>query len=171
MIQCWLVVVSSDNSRADVTSVESGVTWQRTARCTHTNMNTITSMKDTRGHSMGNTTTGEIALNEVLPLDNLDEIVENYYDWYEGIDPQKQEIADRIFTPIIENLDESAGQGTVKYSINKIPGQAWNMLAGGQYQINKHFQVRAEGGFIGRKSILVSFNYRFGIKHNTQVGK
>lgn len=121
--------------------------------------------------TMGNTTTGEIALNEVLPLDNLDEIVENYYNWYEGIDPQKQEIADRIFTPIIENLDESAGQGTVKYSINKIPAQTWNMLVGGQYQINKHFQVRAEGGFIGRKSILVSFNYRFGIKHNTQVGK
>ncbi len=119
--------------------------------------------------TMGNTTTGELLLSEVLPVENADEIVEDYYEWYDGIDEGKQEIADKIFTPIIENIAESGGDGTVKYSINKIPAQEWNMLAGGQYQINKHFQLRAEAGFIGRKSILVSFNYRFGID-NQKLG-
>jgi hypothetical protein len=118
--------------------------------------------------NMGNTTTGSIKLNEVLPpetAEKLDEIVENYYTWYNSIDPNKQEIADKTITPIVENLAQANGEGTVKYSINKIPAQKWNMLVGAQYQINKHFQVRAEAGFIGRESFLISYNYRFGIKH------
>ena len=74
-------------------------------------------------------------------------------------------ISDKTLTPIFENLAESNGDGTVSHSLDKIPAQKWNMLVGVQYQINKYFQVRAEGGFIGRQAFLISFNYRFGIPH------
>ena len=59
----------------------------------------------------------------------------------------------------------SNGEATVKYKISKKPAQEWNMIIGGQYQIDKHWQVRAElGGLGNRKSLLISANYRFGIK-------
>ena len=46
------------------------------------------------------------------------------------------------------------------------------MLVGGQYQLNKHWQVMAEGGFIGdRSSFLLSANYRFGFKGGNKVRK
>lgn len=40
--------------------------------------------------------------------------------------------------------------------------ERWNGLIGMQYQYNKHWMLRTEGGIIGdRKSILLSINYRF----------
>jgi len=46
-------------------------------------------------------------------------------------------------------------------SLNKQIKQAWNGLIGLQYQINKHWQIRSEGGVVGdRKSLLISLNYR-----------
>jgi len=39
-----------------------------------------------------------------------------------------------------------------------------------QYQINKTWQFRAEGGLGNRKSILLSLNYRFmGFKKNKKI--
>ncbi len=45
------------------------------------------------------------------------------------------------------------------------------MLVGTQYQLNKHWQLRAEGGVVGdRKSLLLSLNYRFlGFKKNKRI--
>ena len=39
--------------------------------------------------------------------------------------------------------DENAA--TVQYSLNKRPKDMWNFVLGSQYQINKHFMLRAEG--------------------------
>lgn len=115
---------------------------------------------------MGNVTEGKIVLNEILPpetWERRDEIVENYYAWYESVDPLKQQLADRIFTPIVENLANSNGEGTIHYKLEKIPEQEWNMIVGGQYQINMRWQIRSEAGIVGdRKSFLASVNYRFG---------
>jgi hypothetical protein len=115
---------------------------------------------------MGGTTNGVITMREIFPndaWDNMDQIVEDYYEWYDGIDEFKQNIADRIFTPIVENLAEGEGDGTISYSLTKEPVGPWNMLIGGQYQFNKHWQIRTELGVLGnRTSFLASVNYRFG---------
>ena len=119
--------------------------------------------------NMGGVTNGYITLADVLPpetWDNLDKVADDYYEWYNGIDELKQNAADRILTPIVEGLADAEGGTTVQYSLTKEPTGPWNMLIGGQYQVNKHWQFRAEVGIIGnRNSLLISGNYRFGIAH------
>ncbi len=119
--------------------------------------------------NLGGVTSGSIKLADVLPpgtWENKDEIVNNYYEWYYSIDELKQNAADKILTPIVENIASANGDATVLYSITKESKAEWNMLIGAQYQINKHVQVRTEFGFLGeRTSWLLSANYRFGIKH------
>ena len=50
----------------------------------------------------------------------------------------------------------------VNYRLDKKVADPWNMVIGGQYQFNKRFALRAEAGFIGRISGMLSLNYRFG---------
>jgi hypothetical protein len=97
--------------------------------------------------------------------DRRDEVVNDYWEWHGTQDPAKQDLADRIFTPIINNLSDAEGDGTIHYKLLKEPVQEWNVIIGGQYQYNPKWQLRAEGGIIGnRKSLLISVNYRFGFK-------
>ena len=122
--------------------------------------------------NMGGVTEGSITLNEVLPpetWERRDEIVTNYWAWYDGLspilDPVKYQVATKVFNPIIEEIEVADGSGVIQYRLTKEPKQRWNVIIGGQYQLNKHHQFRAEGGVIGnRKSLLLSYNYRFGIK-------
>lgn len=118
--------------------------------------------------TMGGITEGTISLGDVLPQevwDRRDELVTEYYEWYDNVDPIKQGVADRTLTPLIEEFSESNGNLTVAYSLTKEPRNPWNMIIGGQYQYNKHWQARTEFGLIGdRKSYLFSINYRFGVQ-------
>ena len=121
--------------------------------------------------TIGSGTHGKIKLSDVLPpslWDRKDEIVADYYDWYNGLgntpdDIAKRQVADKILTPIVESIDAKDGSGTVSYSLSKKPTHKWNMLIGGQYQIDKKWQLRTEVGFLGeRTQVLLSANYRFG---------
>jgi hypothetical protein len=116
---------------------------------------------------MGGITEGSITLRDVLPAetwDRRDEIVNEYYTWYDSADPLAQQMADRVLTPIVDNIGASNGDGTISYKLTKEPKQEWNVIVGGQYQINKRWQIRSEGGILGnRTSFLLSVNYRFGI--------
>jgi len=50
----------------------------------------------------------------------------------------------------------------LRYGMDKSPAGEWNMVVGAQYQLNKKWMLRTEGGIIGdRKSFLLSLNYRF----------
>ncbi len=115
-------------------------------------------------------TDGSLRLDEVLSEDvwvRKDELVGNYWDWYGSLTPldPKKKIADEILNPIVDKIDAGDGSGTVHYNLDKKPKSEWNILVGSQYQMNKHWQVRVEGGFLGdRSSLLISVNYRFGIK-------
>lgn len=115
---------------------------------------------------MGNITEGHITLRDVLPDETWakrDEVVNNYWAWYEEQDAAQKLFADKIFTPIVNNIAEADGAGTIHYKLEKKPKQEWNMIIGGQYQINPKWQLRTEGGIVGnRKSFLFSANYRFG---------
>lgn len=120
--------------------------------------------------TMGGITEGSITLNEVIPpetWEKRDQMVRDYWVWYDNIKVTeiiKKRVADEVFTPIVDKIEVLDGSGTVKYRIRKKPKQRWNMIIGGQYQINKHNQFRVEGGILGdRKSLLLSYNYRFGI--------
>jgi hypothetical protein len=116
--------------------------------------------------SMSSETRGEIQLIDALPpeiWDRRDEIVQNYYNWYENEATLPQRIiADKVLTPIVERLEEADGSTIIRYGMDKQVEQKWNGIIGIQYQLNKRWMLRSEGGIIGnRKSILVSLNYRF----------
>ena len=120
--------------------------------------------------NMSSETTGEIPMRDALPssvYDRRDEFVNNYWDWYNSLDPSKPldqkkiEAADKVLTPIVETV-ENLGEGTVRYSMDKQVKEMWNGIFGAQFQLNKRWMFRAEAGLIGdRKSILGSVNYRF----------
>lgn len=121
--------------------------------------------------SMGAETVGEIQLSDALPpetWERADEIVSNYWDWYNSLDPEKPldqrkiEKADEVLTPIINKIDEADGSTIIRYGMDKQVKEMWNGVIGAQFQMNKHWMVRSEGGIIGdRKSFLFSVNYRF----------
>ena len=120
--------------------------------------------------SMSTETRGEIAMRDALPssvYDRRDEFVNNYWEWYNSLDPSKPldqkkiEAADKVLTPIVESV-ENVGDGTVRYGMDKQVKEMWNGIIGAQFQLNKHWMFRTEAGLIGdRKSILGSVNYRF----------
>ena len=115
---------------------------------------------------MSSDTKGEILLIDAIPpetWERKDELVTNYYDWYnnEATPPQKI-VADRVLTPIVERIDAADGDTIIRYGMDKQVEEMWNGTIGAQYQINKRWMFRSEAGLIGnRKSFLVSINYRF----------
>lgn len=57
----------------------------------------------------------------------------------------------------------TAASSTVQYSLDKRPKDKWNFIIGTQYQLNKHFMVRAEYGFLSsRHQFIGGLQYRFG---------
>ncbi len=117
---------------------------------------------------MNSETNGNILLRDAIPQDvwdNKDEFVQNYYNWYDSLDPIKQAIVDKSPIPeIIDRIDAKDGSSIISYGMDKRPKQEWNMIVGGQFQINKRWMLRTEAGIVGdRKSFLASVNYRFKI--------
>lgn len=115
---------------------------------------------------LGADTVGEIQLIDALPQetwDRADQIVANYGDWYnnEATIAQKA-IADKTLGPLVDAIGAADGSAIIRYGLDKRPKQQWNGIIGGQFQLNKNWIFRAEGGIIGdRKSLLVSANWRF----------
>ena len=115
--------------------------------------------------SIQSETVGAIKLQDALPpevWDKKDEFVNNYWNWYNNDATELQKrFADRILTPVVDAIDARNGESIVQYGMDKQVKENWNMLVGMQYQINKHWQIRSEGGVVGnRKSFLFSVNYR-----------
>ncbi len=135
-------------------------------------------------------TNGSIPLSDVIPTEGLQEKVdagmENVAEtqiavdeWWAGLTPVEQanpineakyETANRALETTANllvsidgalNDEESA---TVQYSLNKRPKDMWNFVVGSQYQINKHFMLRAEVGFLGSRTQAIGMlQYRFGL--------
>ena len=117
---------------------------------------------------MGSETNGQVSMADAIPQetwDRVDEIVVDYNTWYDGLDPVAKAIVDNsAFPAFIDALDNAEGNTIVRYAMGKRPAEKWNMVIGGQFQINKNWQIRTEGGIVGdRKSFLASVNYRFKI--------
>jgi hypothetical protein len=53
---------------------------------------------------------------------------------------------------------------TIQYSLEKNLKDKWNFIVGSQFQLNKHWMIRAEYGFLGsRNQFLGGLQYRFGL--------
>ena len=135
-------------------------------------------------------TSGSLPLNEVIPIDDLqtkvDNGIQNVEDkqvavdtWWEGLTPVEQknplnkakyETANRTLETagnILNSADAALNDdknATVQYSLNKRPKDMWNFVIGSQFQISKHFMIRAEYGFLGsRQQFIGGLQYRFGL--------
>ncbi len=135
-------------------------------------------------------TKGSLNLSEVIPTDELQAKVDHGFEkvnetsaqvesWWGGLTPVEQknpvnvakyETANRTLTAasnMLTSVDGALNDGqsaTVQYSLNKSLKDAWNFVVGSQFQINKHFMLRAEYGFLGsRQQIMGGVQYRFGL--------
>ena len=129
-------------------------------------------------------------MNEVIPIDGLqvkvDEGMENVAnkqeavdEWWAGLTPTEQrnpvnvaryETANRVLDSagnLLNSIDGALNDdqtATVQYSLEKRPKNMWNFVLGTQYQINKHYMLRAEFGFLGSRSQFIGgLQYRFGL--------
>ncbi len=103
-------------------------------------------------------TKGSIPLSEVAP-----DMGANYTSstWYQNMTPAQQELTDRV---VANFVDKNKGD-IIDYSLSKRPKNNWTMIIGAQYQPNRRWQLRTEVNLLGgRRSGLLSANYRFGIK-------
>lgn len=103
---------------------------------------------------LSNTTVGSINLSDIAP-----DFGKNYpgSDWYQKLPDRAQDLVDKV----VENHEGDV----INYTLNKRPVHNWTMILGAQYQADRHWQFRVESNFLGgRRSGLISANYRFGIK-------
>lgn len=140
--------------------------------------------------SLNSGTSGSINLADVMPVDEwnvkVDEGMQSVSDaqvqvdaWWEEltqaqqnnpVNKAKYETANATLAKVGELLNGAeqaiftASGSTVQYSMDKRPKDKWNFIIGTQYQINKHFMIRAEGGFLGsRTQFIGGLQYRFGL--------
>jgi hypothetical protein len=135
-------------------------------------------------------TSGSLNLTELFPTEDLQAKVDDGMgkvsekeqqvdDWWNALSPVEQlnpvnkakhetanrtlDAAGNILTAADAALsdDQSA---TVEYSLDKKLKDKWNFIIGTQFQINRHFMVRGEYGFLGsRQQFIGGLQYRFGL--------
>ena len=105
-------------------------------------------------------TSGSINLADVLPP-GVDTLFNNYQStpWYQGLTPAQKTLVDNFVQRLQGRLDTTV----VNYSLNKKLADPWNVVLGGTFDVGRHWGLRAEFGFIGRKSFLWMANYRIGL--------
>jgi hypothetical protein len=135
-------------------------------------------------------TNGSIALSEVLPEDELGTKVDEgiakvgnaqqqVNAWWASLSSVQQQnpvnkakynAANRALGTageILAAADNALGTistSTVQYSMDKRPKDAWNFIIGSQFQLNKHWMVRGEVGFLAsRTQVIAGLQYRFGL--------
>ena len=110
--------------------------------------------------SLESATNGSIRLDEVFGP-GADSLFTNYQNsaWYQALGPGEQALVDNF----VQRLGGALDTTTVNYNLNKKVADPWNMLIGGTMDFGRHWGLRAEVGFIGRKSIMLMANYRIKI--------
>jgi hypothetical protein len=133
-------------------------------------------------------TKGSLTLADVVPIDELQVKVDNGIEvvgekqvevdeWWASLTPIEQNnpvneakynTSNRVLDTagnVLNAADAALNDGTsatVQYSLNKNLKDKWNFIVGSQYQLNKHWMLRAEYGFLGsRTQFMTSLQYRF----------
>jgi len=135
-------------------------------------------------------TSGSLPIGDLIPTDGLqDKITQgqakvataetNLNAWWNGLSNAQQqlpsnkakyEIGTRTITrasDFLESAAEAVGNidnATVQYQLNKKVKDMWNFIVGGQFQMNKHWMLRLEYGFLkSRQQFIGGLQYRFGL--------
>lgn len=135
-------------------------------------------------------TNGSVNLVDVLPVDELGQKIEGGYQrvedaqqqvdaWWSGLSQSEQqnpinqakyERANNLLGRAgelvyrLDNAVSSVTNASVQYSMDKRPKDPWNFIVGSQFQLNKHWMIRAEVGFLGsRTQVITGLQYRFGL--------
>jgi hypothetical protein len=139
---------------------------------------------------MASSTSGSLYLDELIPGDELQGKVdagiekvgdaqESVDEWWSGLSGSEQNnpINQAKYETANQALDKTANilnsidvalnddeRASVQYSLEKKPKDMWNMVVGTQFQLNKHFMIRGEYGFLGtRNQFTGGLQYRFGL--------
>ena len=141
---------------------------------------------DIAGDTMGSLNLSEVLEGDGEIQDKVDEGINRVGDaqeqvdgWWGNLSPQQQnnpvnkaryETANAALAragEILAAADAAINtieNSTVQYSMNKQVKDPWNFIIGAQYQLNPHFMVRFEGGFLGsRNQLIAGLQYRFGL--------
>jgi len=117
--------------------------------------------------SSGELTIGEIFnLLDPETLDDLkDQIADTATNWYDDLNFAQKLVIDELVGVLDNYLEgKDVGNTPLRYNFEKEPLGEWSAQVGVQYNHNKHWWFRLEGGLgKGRKQILTSVNYRFGL--------
>ncbi|HVY75379.1 MAG TPA: hypothetical protein VG890_11150 [Puia sp.] len=118
------------------------------------------------GVFINRTTEGTISVGDLKTNANktdLEAAANGTPEWFQDLTPPQQAIVKAIAQKIIDKINGlDPGDATISYSLIKRPTSNWSMCAGGQFQLNHHWQFRTEFGFFGgRQSVLISGNYRW----------
>ncbi|NIG54929.1 hypothetical protein [Chitinophaga sp. Cy-1792] len=117
------------------------------------------------GFFVNRNTVGSISLDDLNPhmdKDMAEKIVAETEQWYQSLTKPQQVVVKNIAQGILNRINGLPDDITIHYSLKKRPTSEWSMLAGGQFQFTKRWQVRTEVGFLGgRSSVLLSGNYRW----------
>jgi hypothetical protein len=136
-------------------------------------------------------TKGSIALQDVIPTDGsaqakvdagqqkVAETQTQVDAWWNSLTPPQQnnpvnkaryQVANTALATAGNILNAAEGalstvsNSTIQYSLSKRVKDPWNFIVGSQFQLNKHYMLRAEYGFLGsREQFLAGLQYRFGL--------
>ena len=98
--------------------------------------------------SLKSGTSGSIKLADVLPP-GVDTLFNNYQNqpWYMALSTAEKALVDNFVQRLQGGLDTTV----VNYSLKKKIADPWNLLLGGTFDVGRHWGMRAEVGFIGRR--------------------
>ena len=111
-----------------------------------------------------NAAVGEVSLGSTFSggasaLANV--LAPNFSTWL-AANPAAKDSVNQLLSEFISDLDPK--NPTARFNVGINPAKAWNMVLGGEMDLNKHWQLIAEAGFFGaRTSVMGSVCYRFGI--------
>lgn len=106
-------------------------------------------------------TDGAVPLADVIDTDGS--LQSDLDQWYNDLsDAEKALYGDELYNGLNDFVN-----ATIHYRFDKRLEYNWNMVAGGQWQINRRVQFRAEAGFIrSKQQYMASLNYRFGMRRS-----
>lgn len=115
---------------------------------------------------------GELSIGEIFEffdqenLDNLkDQIASSAQNWYDELSLPQKVVVDQL-VDILEDKVNGVDVDDIplRYNFDKVPLGNWSFQLGVQYNHNKHWWFRVEAGIgKGRKQLMTSVNYRFGL--------
>jgi hypothetical protein len=138
---------------------------------------------------IGSSTEGSLPLSDLFDVGEFEQKIEAGFEkvaqvqqdadeWWNSLTPVEQrnptnaaryEAANKaleVAGKVLNQASAAAGridESTVQYSLEKAQANMWNFIVGAQFQLNKHFMIRGEYGFLSKRHQFIGgIQYRFG---------